>query len=69
VAHLLDEVVEDGGRLLIGPYTEERDETRTEHSLEKHLTDGGQPITGRLERPHPRDDRVVRRLLYLDRGV
>lgn len=64
-AHLRSQVVMPGGRLLIGPYTEERDETRSEPSLEENVQGWGFQVTGRIERPHPRDDRVVRRLIYI----
>lgn len=66
VAHLCARVVAPGGRLLIGPYTEERDETRAEPSLESMLERWGLVVSARLERPHPRDDRVIRRLLCVD---
>jgi hypothetical protein len=64
IAHLLSRGVAPGGRLLIGPYTEERDETRSEPSLEEEVRGWGFAIAGRLERPHPRDGRVIRRLLF-----
>jgi 2-polyprenyl-3-methyl-5-hydroxy-6-metoxy-1,4-benzoquinol methylase len=64
--HLLSAVVEPNGRLLIGPYTEERDETRFEASLEETVGRWGFHVGGRLERHHPRDDRVIRRLIFID---
>ena len=69
VQHLLGRIVADGGRLLIGPYSEERDETRSAPSDEATVVGWGFLVAGRIERPHPRDDRVVRRLIYIDRGT
>jgi SAM-dependent methyltransferase len=66
LSHLLEHAVAPGGRLFIGPFTEERDQTRTEPSLEAELAREGFRARGRIERVHPRDDRVVRRLLYID---
>jgi hypothetical protein len=66
VEHLLGKFLVPNGRLLIGSYSEERDETRLEPSLEEELRSWGFAPTGRIERPHPRDDRVVRRLIYFD---
>ncbi len=65
-AHLRSCVVTFGGRLIIGPYSEERDETRREPSLEEHARPWGFNISGCIERPHGRDNRVVRRLIYVD---
>ncbi len=64
--HLCTAVVRPGGRLLIGPYSEERDETRPDASLEEIVRNGGLEVQGRIERPHPRDERVVRRLIFID---
>ncbi len=66
IAHLRLHAVRSDGRLLIGPYTEERDETRASPSLEEEVQSWGFEPAGRVERPHPRDDRVVRRLIYID---
>ena len=66
VARLLARFLRPDGRLLIGPYTEERDETREAPSLEEELRDWGYDVGGRVERPHRRDERVMRRLVYLD---
>jgi SAM-dependent methyltransferase len=65
-AHLCSAVLRPGGRLLIGPYTEERDETRSTASLEDTLKGWDFEVTGRIERHHPRDERVVRRLIFMD---
>jgi SAM-dependent methyltransferase len=66
VAHLAANTVAPGGRLLIGPYTEERDGTRAGPSREDEVRAAGFAASGRFERVHPRDDRVVRRLFWLD---
>lgn len=66
-SHLLSHTVAPGGRLLIGPFTEERDETRAGPSLEQQAREWGFDVGGRIERPHPRDDRVIRRLFWIDR--
>jgi hypothetical protein len=63
--HLLDRVVAPGGLLLVGPFSEERDETRPGPSAEDEARTWGFAVTGRIERPHPRDDRVVRRLFVV----
>jgi hypothetical protein len=66
VAHLLAHFVAKGGRLLVGPYTEECDATRTGAAREAILAASGLRAGGRIERPHPRDDRAVRRLFWID---
>ncbi|MEZ5192390.1 MAG: hypothetical protein R2734_07665 [Nocardioides sp.] len=48
VRHLLGEVVAAGGRLIVGTYTEERDDDR----LERELTSWGHRVVGRSSRPH-----------------
>ena len=68
IEHLLSRAVKLDGRLIIGPYNEQRDETRPEPSLEDHVRARGFMIAGRLERPHRHDDRVIRRLIYIDAG-
>jgi GNAT superfamily N-acetyltransferase len=68
VGHLLANVVAPGGQLLIGPYTEQRDEIRVGASLEEQLRGAGFHVIARTERPHPRDERVIRRLLTIDDG-
>jgi hypothetical protein len=61
VAHLLRKVVAAGGRLIVGPFTEEVEQRTTEDDL----ADWGHVIAGRSELPH-RDPRVVRRLVWVD---
>ena len=66
IAHFRAHVVAPRGRLLIGSYNEERDDTRSTPSLEEDIQAWGFDVAGRIERPHRHDDRVVRRLVYLD---
>jgi hypothetical protein len=66
LTHLLEHAVAPGGRLLVGPSSEERDATRTGPSLEDAVRAAGLRVGGRIERIHPRDDRVVRRLVWVD---
>jgi hypothetical protein len=67
VEHLLREVVAPDGRLIIGVYSEERDDTRAEPSEEARVAAWGFPIAGRAERPHPHDPRLRYRLFWIDR--
>jgi SAM-dependent methyltransferase len=66
VDRLLREVVAPDGRLIIGLYSEERDETRAEPSEEERVAAWGFPIAGRTERPHYRDPRLVYRAFWID---
>jgi hypothetical protein len=63
LAHLLEHAVERGGRLLVGPASEER----AGASIEDAVRTAGLRVGGRIERVHPRDDRVVRRLVWVGR--
>lgn len=65
LAHLLGHAVAPGGLLLVGPFSEEKDGTRAGPSAEEEAVRWGFAVTGRIERPHPRDDRVVRRLFVV----
>jgi hypothetical protein len=60
--HLLDVAVAPGGLLLVGPFSEER---HAAPSAEEEARAWGFPVARRIERPHPRDDRVVRRLFVV----
>ena len=66
LAHLTTNYLTPNGRLLIGSYNEERDETRGVAALEEQVRSWGFNIAGRIERPHAHDPRVVRRLFYVD---
>jgi SAM-dependent methyltransferase len=63
VAHLLDNVVAPGGRLIIGPDSEEPDKP----GLAELLTGWGYTVAGQSERPH-RDPRLVRRAIWIIHG-
>lgn len=67
VERLLRDVVAPGGRLIIGSFGEERDETRVEPSEEQRVARWGYRIAGRTERPHPSDVRLVYRAFWIDR--
>jgi hypothetical protein len=58
--------VAPGGRLIIGVYSEERDETRTEPSEEERVARWGFAIAGRTERPHLHDARLLYRVFWID---
>lgn len=61
VAHLLADVVTRGGRLIVGPHTEEV----TRPGLVAELASWGHRVTAMPELPH-RDPRVVRRTAWVD---
>lgn len=60
IAHLLEQVV--GRRLIIGVYNEGRDEPK----WERVVTDAGYRIAGRREWIKPGDDRIARRVFWID---
>lgn len=66
VVRLLRDVVAADGRLIIGTYSEERDETRAEPSEEERVAQWGFVIAGRSERPHLSDARLVYRVFWID---
>jgi SAM-dependent methyltransferase len=66
VAHLLGEAVAPGGRLIIGVFSEERDETREGPSEEERVARWGFRVAGRTSRPHLVDPRIVYRVFWLD---
>jgi SAM-dependent methyltransferase len=66
VARMLEDVVAPGGRLIIGTYSEERDETRSEPSEEERVASWGFVVAGHSERPHLLDTRLVYRVFWID---
>jgi hypothetical protein len=60
--NLLENVVAARGRLIIGPYTEARDEP----SLAAELTAWGHAPSGSVEKDHQDHAELVRRVLWLD---
>lgn len=61
VEHLLTRVCASGGRLILGPTNERREEA----AAEAQVAGLGWPIAGRAERPHA-DPRVMRRVFWVD---
>jgi SAM-dependent methyltransferase len=59
---LLADVVEPGGRLIVGVFNEETDDA----ALEGAATSWGLTIAGRTERPHPDTPELVRRAFWID---
>lgn len=62
VRHLLGVAVKPGGRLIIGAFTEEVDDPKAETCL----ASWGFSVSGRSEVPHPDDDRLARKVLWID---
>jgi 2-polyprenyl-3-methyl-5-hydroxy-6-metoxy-1,4-benzoquinol methylase len=62
VRHIVRHVLKPGGRLIVFVGTEEVGSRSVEASITTH----GIPVHGRVEIPHPRDSRVVRRLFWID---
>jgi SAM-dependent methyltransferase len=62
VRRLLTRYLHPGGRLIIGMQTE----IRTERPIDEAVSEWGNVIAGRIERPHS-DPRAVRRALWIDR--
>ena len=60
--HLLVDVVQPGGRLIVGVFNEE-----TGHAaLQTAASSWGFDVAGRAERPHPDTNQLVRRLFWVD---
>jgi trans-aconitate methyltransferase len=62
VDHVLNQVLKPNGRLIVFVGTEEADV----RGVEARITEGGLSVHGRVETPHPKDSRVVRRLFWID---
>lgn len=62
VRHLLKSVVAPGGRLTVGVFNEEVERRRQEETV----ASWGFPIAGHFDAPHPDEDRLVRRVFWLD---
>jgi SAM-dependent methyltransferase len=62
VARLLDDVVATGGRLVIGVFSEQRDD----HETARELAQWGFAIAGAVEREH-HDTRLAYRAVWIDR--
>ena len=62
VRHLLANVVEPGGRLIVGTFTEEAES----RSTEEDVASWGFLVRGRHEVPYPDDPRLACRVFWLD---
>jgi hypothetical protein len=62
VRHVMKHVVKPNGRLIVFVGAEEADQRRVERSL----AGCGYAVSGRAERPHGKDARLVVRLLWFD---
>ncbi len=60
--HLLDSYVEEGGRLILGPWTERRDE----ESIGEETTRWGYPPSGSTSKPHQEQPMLIRRVYWYD---
>lgn len=65
VAHLLENVVAPGGRLIVGKFNEEVAEQR----LEAAVAGWGFRVAGRAERAHRAEPRLAYRVFWIDRAV
>lgn len=65
IGHILEHVLKGNGRLIVFVGTEEA-EVR---SVELRTQQAGYLVHGRVEVPHPKDSRVVRRLFWIDGPV
>ena len=69
VVQLLDHVVAEPGRLIIGVYNEERDPSDGEPGeppIRQLVESWGFTIAGSAQRPHYRDERLMYRVLWID---
>ncbi|RKN80572.1 class I SAM-dependent methyltransferase [Paenibacillus ginsengarvi] len=60
--HLIENYVEQGGRFMIGPYTEEIESSE----MQDVLSSWGYPPTGFVQKSHQRHKNFSRKLLWLD---
>jgi hypothetical protein len=66
VAHLLEDVVAPGGRLIVGAHSEP---AGSPPQLQAEVANWSCGIAGAVEVPHAYDDRVVRRAFWLDKPM
>jgi SAM-dependent methyltransferase len=62
IRHVIDRILKPEGRLIVLVGNEE---TALRH-VESSITSHGVPVHGRVETPHPGDDRLRRRLFWID---
>lgn len=60
--HLFADVVEPGGRLIVGVFNEETSQA----ALEREVGSWGFHVSGSAERPHPDTNELVRRIFWID---
>ena len=69
IRRLLEHIVIPGGRLIIGTFNETKthcEEPPGEPSTEQRIVSWGFKISGRTERPHFHDPRLVYRVVWID---
>ena len=66
LAHLLEDVVAPGGRLIVGAHSEP---AGSPPDLQSEVSDWGFTVAGAAEIPHTKDYRVVRRAFWLDKPL
>ncbi len=67
IRRLLELVVAPGGRLIIGSYSEEVPAQLSGPRLEEEVASWGFAVSGRTERPHYDDDRLLDKSIWLER--
>ena len=67
--HLLDHAVAVDGRLVIGSFSEERPDLLVGERLEEQISSWGFVISGRTERPHYEDERLLYKTVWNRRLV
>lgn len=66
VAHLLELALAPGGRLVIGSFSEERDDLLAGPTVEQVVAGWGFRVAGRARRPHVHDDRLIYKSLWVE---
>ena len=66
VRHLLDTTVAPGRRLIVGAHSED---AGTAPKLEAEVVSWGFAVAGRVEVPHAKDNRVVRRAFWIEKSA
>jgi SAM-dependent methyltransferase len=64
--HLLDYAVAVDGRLVIGSFSEERPDLLVVKRLEEQISSWGFVVSGRTERPHFDDERLLYKTVWID---
>ena len=69
VRRLLETTLRPGGRLIVGSFSEEKSGLQQGQSVEDQLGSWGFSISGRSERPHYHDERLLYKALWLEVGA